>query len=336
MRAGPALRCLNLEGFTEQNDDIGRLFWLVPDLTAAACFGLEELWLGVHSAIMDAPQTQQLQLLYPRLRKGCIAVFYHAPSDNAEAAFTALPGFQRRLVIDPPQDVTQLAAALQGHAQAAAGVIALAIAPLKLDARLQDPVVRLEAPLDLSALAKALDAMPALQDLVVYSCQFGELGYGTLAQHLNGASLRTLRLRRCQMTLTHAAAALGLPRLEVLDLSHNRELRNDVDVDYFGAALKSNLTLRELRLYFCDVSAAVLSALGSALETSRTLQSLTLSGTPSFRRAGAERFWQGLERNTSLRVLMLARCALDAAGARAAARAVAWATWSACACPATR
>ena len=116
----------------------------------------------------------------------------------------------------------------------------------------------------------------------------------------------------------------------------NRELRNDVDVDSFGTAIKSNITLRELHLYFCDVSAAVLSALGSALETSRTLQSLTLSGTPSFRRAGAERFWQGLERNTSLRVLMLARCALDAAGARAAARAVAWATWSACACPATR
>ena len=322
-RAGPALRCLNLEGFTDPRvEDVERELWLVPFLIDAACFGLEELWIGVDSALVHAAQMQQLQLLYPRLRKGCVAVICSEAAKYAEAAFTALPGFQRRLLIDPPQDFTQVAAALQGQVPSASGVVALAIAPQEANVRWHSWLTRVEAALDLHALATALDAMPALQDLFVYSCQIGNLGSETLMRHLNGAALRSLRLHRCQMTLTHAAAALGFPRLEVLNLAFNPGLRDDRDVDDFGAAIKSHLTLRELNIDHCDVSAAVLSVLGDALEVSRTLQSLSLTGTPSFRR-GSERFLQGLERNSSLRVLNLARCALDAAGARAAARAIA-------------
>jgi Ran GTPase-activating protein (RanGAP) involved in mRNA processing and transport len=322
-RAGPALRYLSLEGFINPSNGLGVVErWLVPALEDAACFGLEELWHGVASA----QQTRHLQLMFPRLRKGCIMIPINEVVEPgaAEWALTTLPGLQRRLDV-APTDLQQVVAALQGAAQSAAlGVLALSISPF--DSVLwPHPHPTVQYNLDLDALTAALDAMPALQDFSVCGCHFGpdHSVVAAAARLLSSSSLRTLRLHRCQATMANAVAALAAPRLEVLDLGFSPELRYDDDGGAaLAAAVGSHPTLRKLLLHHCDLSAATVASLGAALEASGTLCSLDLSFTPSFRR-GAERFWQGFERNTSLQELLLERCALDAAGARAAARAVA-------------
>ena len=319
-RAGPALRYLSLEGFFRNLTNLhgANARWLVPALEAAACFGLEELWHGV----VSSQQTEHLQLMFPRLRKGCLVISVDEAGASVEQALTALPALQRRLKIAPPE-LGQLVAALQGPGQAAApGVVQLTIAPN--DSVLwQNQQIGVPYTLDADALPTALSALPALHELSVFGCQLGMGHFAAVAARLLGsASLRVLRLKRCGLTMANAVAALTAPQLELLDLGFSPSLRLDDDDGSFAAAAGSHPTLRHLLLNHCDLTAATVSALGAALEASGTLHTLDLSSTPSFRR-GAERFWHGLERNTSLRVLVLDRCALDAAGARAAARAIA-------------
>ena len=308
-RAGPALRYLNLLSLP------WRLLpdctaWLVPALRNGGCFELEELRLH---AFLTVEAAQELQQQFPRLRRGCYKA--STDGDDCRETLSTLPGLDRFLMAKH-HHMPSLAEALTAQAEPNVGALGDLITGLQIS----QLTTGTDGPIELDALATFLRGLPRLRELSCHVCQpFGAPGMATLSGLLSTTTLRNLTLMACDIDVTHAVAALGAPRLESLDLKLNRQLREDTGA--LGAAVGAHPTLRTLSLDYCDLSAATVASLGDALDTTNTLTELTLCDTPSFRR-GAERFFAGLERNSSLRDLTLDRCAMGAACTRAAMRAV--------------
>lgn len=310
-RAGPALRCLDLTALPQQEQMDLVALQLLPALRDGGCFELEELRVY---AGLDLHVTRELREHFPRLRRG--TYLKSLGDDDCAEVLSALPGLELELVlVDRVQRMPQLAEALAAQVSAPPNVITLVV-----DEREVPTFVPVQNPLDLDALASALSCMPKLNYLRLNHCQpFGTPGVAALSGLLRTTTLRELTLTSCDINAACALAVLGSPLLEMLDVSRNRGLREDTGE--LGAAVGAHRTLRALALDRCDLSAATVASLGDALERSKSLRELSLSDSPSFRR-GAERFFQGLERNTSLLDLALDRCAMGAACTRAAMRAV--------------
>ncbi len=309
-RAGLALRCLDLTALPQQEQIDILSQWLLDALRDGGCFELEELRVY---AGLDLHVTRELREHFPRLRRG--TYIKSLADDDCSEVLSALPGLELELVlVDRVQRMPQLAEALAAQA-APPNVVTLVV-----DEREVRNFVPVQNPLDLDALATALSCMPKLNHLRLNHCRpFGAPGMAALSGLLRTTTLRELTLTSCDINAACAVAALGAPRLENLDLSRNRTLREDTGA--LGAAFGAHTMLRSLALDQCDLSAATVASLGDALEATTTLVELFLCDSPSFRR-GAERFFAGLERNTSLLNLALDRCAMGAACTRAGVRAV--------------
>jgi hypothetical protein len=115
------------------------------------------------------------------------------------------------------------------------------------------------------------------------------------------------------------------PRLDTLLLGSNPQLAHDGSGRALAAVLRGHRTVRHLDLNGCDLTAADVSVVASALLTPRTLAdgsrspaaltSLALSFNPSIGAAGAAALAEALRENHILAKLHLSSCSIGAEGA---------------------
>jgi Ran GTPase-activating protein (RanGAP) involved in mRNA processing and transport len=151
---------------------------------------------------------------------------------------------------------------------------------------------------------------------------------------LQGALGRTALMESFNMTLNATVetliAALAdsthrTPRLDTLLLGSNPQLAHDGSGRALAAVLRGHRTVRHLDLNGCDLTAADVSVVASALLTPRTLAdgsrspaaltSLALSFNPSIGAAGAAALAEALRENHILAKLHLSSCSIGAEGA---------------------
>lgn len=138
----------------------------------------------------------------------------------------------------------------------------------------------------------------------------GESGLKSVAESIiQNTSLRQLSICKCSVKITEQNGLLltGMLQrnrtLEVLELSDNDQV-SDTGALFIAEGLKSNSSLRELKLNRCCIGDAGLQSLGCALAENDSLLELELMGNCMSER-GVSALTEGLKRNQVLVKLSL-------------------------------